>query len=158
VVITLIKISPASVMATIPSSQDWRGFTFFPQFVVGSLQVMTCQQCYAPINVMPHYHRYGMRWGKVRICTHQLGKYWRYKPPLTPTCLPVAKPGDSGDLHDRPYIRELVFLVISASGLYIELQYSRNIKAGTRSCISAQVSFNVTNPSTSGNCSDQFPH
>ena len=27
----------------------------------------------APINVMPHYHIYGLRWGKVGICT--LGKY-----------------------------------------------------------------------------------
>jgi len=23
---------------------------------------------YAPINVMPHYHRYWLRWGKVGIC------------------------------------------------------------------------------------------
>ena len=30
----------------------------------------------------------------------QLGKYWRYKPPLTSQY--IAKPGDSGDLHDRP--------------------------------------------------------
>ena len=28
---------------------------------------------YAPINVMPHYHLHGLRWGKVGICT--LGKY-----------------------------------------------------------------------------------
>ena len=28
---------------------------------------------YAPINVMPHYHIHGLRWGKVSICT--LGKY-----------------------------------------------------------------------------------
>ena len=29
--------------------------------------------CYGPINVMPHYHIHGLRWGKVGICT--LGKY-----------------------------------------------------------------------------------
>jgi len=52
---------------------------------------------------MPHYPRYGLRWGKVGICipenynSHQLGKYWRYKPPHTPTNLPVAKSGVSGD-------------------------------------------------------------
>ena len=61
----------------------------------------------APINVMPYYHRYGLRWGfaflKITI-PHQLGKYWRCKPPLTPTYLPVAKPGVSGDLHDHPYV------------------------------------------------------
>jgi len=49
---------------------------------------------------MPHYPRYGLRCGfaflKITI-PHQLGKYWRYKPPLTPTNLPVAKPGVSGD-------------------------------------------------------------
>jgi len=49
---------------------------------------------------MPHYPRYGLRWGfaflKITI-PHQLGKYWRYKPPHTPTNLPVVKPGVSGD-------------------------------------------------------------
>ena len=24
-------------------------------------------ECYAPINVMPCYHRYGLRWGVVRV-------------------------------------------------------------------------------------------
>ena len=33
-----------------------------------------------------------------------LGKYWQYNPPHIPTYLPVAKPGVSGDLHDRPYV------------------------------------------------------
>ena len=32
----------------------------------------------APINVKPHYHIYGLRWGKVRICTMQ-----KYKSPPT---------------------------------------------------------------------------
>ena len=34
---------------------------------------MAYQLCYAPINVKPHYHIYGLRWGKVGICT--LAKY-----------------------------------------------------------------------------------
>ena len=44
---------------------------------------------------MPHYHRYGKRWGfaflKI-IIPHLLGKYWRYELPHTSTNLPVAKP------------------------------------------------------------------
>jgi len=48
---------------------------------------------------MPHYHRYGLRWGfaflKITI-PHMLGKYYRYKPLHTSTKLPVAKPRVSG--------------------------------------------------------------
>jgi len=114
---------------------------------------------------MPHYHRYGLRWAKVRICIfeitipHQLGKYWRYKPPFTLTYLQVAKPGDSGYLH--AYV-SWFFFVISSSRLYIELYSIQEtlrlaLALGTlaflhRFLLMLQI------PTTSGNCSNQLPH
>ena len=58
-------------------------------------------QIYAPINVMPHYHRYGLRWGRVGLENYNSPPTGEvlviYKPPHTPTNLPVAKAGVSGD-------------------------------------------------------------
>ena len=77
---------------------------------------------------MPHYPRYGLRWGfaflKITI-PHQLGKYWRYKPPHTPTNLLVAKPGVSGDRRGftSSSIREFVFRLSVQVGFI--LSYSK---------------------------------
>jgi len=50
---------------------------------------------------MLNYHRYGLRWVQVGICIlenyNSPGKHGWYNPlvtPVTPTNLPVAKPGD----------------------------------------------------------------
>jgi len=67
----------------------------------------------APINVMPHYHRYGIRWGKMGICIPE-----NYNSPPTgkvatgdanlPTNLPVAKSG-VGENRMGFAIRKFVF-------------------------------------------------
>jgi len=41
----------------------------------------------APINVMPHYHRYGLGWGKVRICISE-----NYISPPTGEVLAIQTP------------------------------------------------------------------
>ena len=41
----------------------------------------------APINVMPHYPRYGLRWGKVGICTPE-----NYNSPSTGEVLAIQTP------------------------------------------------------------------
>jgi len=50
---------------------------------------------------MPHYHRYGLRLGKVGICILEnynsppAGEALVVQSPAFPTCLPVTKPGIS---------------------------------------------------------------
>ena len=59
----------------------------------------------APINLMPHYHRYILRWGKMRICipdnynSPHTGEVLVIQAPHSypPTNLLVVKPGVNGD-------------------------------------------------------------
>jgi len=55
---------------------------------------------------MPHCHSYGLKWGFVFLkntISHLLWKYWKCKPPHTPTNLPVAKTGVIGDIRDTTF-------------------------------------------------------
>ena len=56
----------------------------------------------APINVMPHYHRYGLRWGKVGICIPEnynappTGGVQLVKAPTNPDNTPSIYLGECG--------------------------------------------------------------
>jgi len=119
---------------------------------------------------MPHYPRYGLRWGKVWICIPEnynsppTGEVLAiYKPPHTPTNLAVAKPGVSGDgdLHDCPCV-SFFFLRLSVQVGFI-LSYSNQETLRLALALGAlafvyRFLLMLQIPTTSGNFSDQFPH
>ena len=55
---------------------------------------------YAPINVMPDYHKYGLRWGQMGICILEnynsppTGEAQGYNPPHNPDKSPSSKTWD----------------------------------------------------------------
>ena len=120
----------------------------------------------APINVIQLYPSDGLRWGfsflKVTI-PQQLGTYWRYKPPHTPTNLPVAKPGVSGDRRrfTGSSIHEFFFRLSVQVGFTLSYSNQETLRLalalGTLAFV-YRFLLMLQIPTTSGNFSDQFPH
>ena len=84
------------------------------------------------------------------------GEVLAIQTPHTPTYLPVAKPGVSGDLHDRPYVN--LFFDYQCKWACSNQETLRLALALGALAFAYRFLLMLQIPTTSGNFSDQFPH